>query len=210
MIFNERDFDQYADFLGHQESQDLRSPSEFLDKVEFLAEHGDTQQGESLPWDYADNIFKLRPSELTIWAGVNGHGKSLLLGMIMLWRMKHERVVIASLEMLPAQTLYRMSCQFAGCRPDPKFSRRVVESMDGKLWLYDQQDTINPLRIMAMILYCAKELKADHIVIDSLLKCGISEDDYKGQKDFVDRLQWLAKSNGIHIHLVCHMRKKRK
>src|SRR5690606_31866502 len=97
---------------------------------------------------------------------------------------------------------------FAGCRPDPKFARRVVSSMDQKLWLYDQQDTVSPLRMLAMVLYCAKELKADHVVIDSLLKCGISEEDYKGQKEFVDRLQWLAKSNRNHIHLVCNMRKK--
>jgi twinkle protein len=208
IYINEKDFDQYAEFLGHQESQEIRNPSAFLDQVEQMATHGDIQQGDDLPWEKASEIWKIRPAELTIWAGVNGHGKSLLQGQVMLNAMKSQRVVIASLEMLPKQTLYRMACQFAGCRPDPKFARRVVESMDGRLWLYDQQDTVSPLRMLAMVLYCAKELKADHVVIDSLLKCGIAEDDYKGQKNFVDRLQWLAKSNGIHIHLVCHMRKK--
>lgn len=208
MYISEKDFDQYADFLGQQESQEIRAPSTFLDEVEEMAMFGDIQQGDDLPWEKASALWKLRPAELTIWAGMNGHGKSLLQGQVMLHAMKTQRVVIASLEMLPKQTLYRMACQFAGCRPDPQFARSVVESMDGRLWLYDQQDTVSPIRMLAMVLYCAKELKADHVVIDSLLKCGIAEDDYNGQKRFVDRLQWLAKSNGIHIHLVAHMRKK--
>ena len=208
MHFTEKDFDQYADFLGKQESQDLRQPTDFIRGVQRLAETGERQDGDSLPWSDAPDHWRLRSSELTIWAGVNGHGKSLLLGMIMLWQMAKKRVVIASLEMLPAQTLYRMCCQFAGCRPDANYSKKIVESMVGKLWLYDQQDTVSMLRILAMVIYCAKELQADHVVIDSLLKCGIGEDDYNKQKEFIDRLQWIAKTNSIHIHLVAHMRKK--
>jgi twinkle protein len=39
------------------------------------------------------------------------------------------------------------------------------------------------------------------------MKCGIGTDDYNKQKDFVDRLCWVAKSENIHIHLIHHVRK---
>ena len=44
-------------------------------------------------------------------------------------------------------------------------------------------------------------------MIDSLMKCGINDDDYSGQKNFVDHLCWAAKNENVHIHLVVHMRK---
>ena len=59
-------------------------------------------------------------------------------------------------------------------------------------------------------LYAAKELNIEHIFIDSLMKCGIGTDDYNGQKIFVDRLCWAAKTHNVHIHLVHHMRKREK
>jgi twinkle protein len=52
-----------------------------------------------------------------------------------------------------------------------------------------------------------KELGLDHLVIDSLMKCGIGVEDLTGQKDFVDGLCAIARDTGLHIHLVVHMRK---
>ena len=53
------------------------------------------------------------------------------------------------------------------------------------------------------------KLGCKHIVIDSLMKCGIGEEDYQAQGDFVDKLCWIAKKYDVHIHLVHHMRKGR-
>ena len=58
-----------------------------------------------------------------------------------------------------------------------------------------------------MARYCAKELGIKHVFIDSLMKCVRGEDDFNGQKDFVDELCSLARDNQIHIHLVHHIRK---
>lgn len=52
-----------------------------------------------------------------------------------------------------------------------------------------------------------KELGIDHMVIDSLMKCGIGTDDYTAQKDFVNDLCSVAQDTGLGIHLVVHMRK---
>jgi len=58
-----------------------------------------------------------------------------------------------------------------------------------------------------MALYAAEILKVNHIVIDSLMKCGIRKDDLNMQVIFVDKLCWLAKRTGCHVHLVHHIRK---
>jgi hypothetical protein len=61
--------------------------------------------------------------------------------------------------------------------------------------------------VLALATYVRKELGIDHLVVDSLMKCGIGVDDLTGQKDFVDGLCAIARDTGLHIHLVCHMRK---
>jgi len=208
MILRDTDIDKILPFLAEQESQEIRSPNEYILEIQSLAKYGNQQQGEYLPWENSQNIFRLRPSELTIWAGINGHGKSMLLGQVILWSLKHSGAIIASLEMKPSQTLLRMSAQYAGCKPSPGYIPCAVQAMQQKnLWIYDQLAQVQPERIIAMCYYAAYELKVRNVVIDSLAKCGIAEDDYKGQKNFVDRLQWAAKRFCIHIHLVCHMRK---
>jgi twinkle protein len=55
--------------------------------------------------------------------------------------------------------------------------------------------------------YCAKELGITHVFIDNLMKCVAGEDDYNGQKAFVDELCAIARDNNIHIHLVHHIKK---
>ena len=58
-----------------------------------------------------------------------------------------------------------------------------------------------------MARYSAKELGVGHVVIDSLMKCVQGEDDYNGQKSFVDELTALVRDQQIHVHLVHHTRK---
>lgn len=207
MIITDKDIDLTA-FIGKQESQEIRSPIEFISDIDMLIEMGDTQAGKSLPWSKADEIQKLRGGELSIWAGVNGHGKSQLLGQVILNRMTDQRCLIASLEMKPSQTLYRMICQYTGCRPSKDFANKVLNKFENRLWIYDQLDTVDSERILGMVHYAAHELGIEHVVIDSLIKCGLGKDDYDKQSKFVDRLQWAAKTYDIHVHLVCHMRKK--
>jgi twinkle protein len=80
-------------------------------------------------------------------------------------------------------------------------------SFGRNIYIYDQLDTVEAVKILGMVHYAANELKCKHIVIDSLMKCGINGDDYNAQKKFVDRLCWAAKRHNVHIHLVAHVRK---
>jgi twinkle protein len=153
--------------------------------------------------------FDLRPGETTIWAGVNGHGKTTYLSNVMLNVMQAgQKVCVASLEMRPRDSMAKMTLQAGGVgSPSIPFIRAFHRWTDSKLWVYDHLGRIAASRVLAVATYVRKELGIDHLVVDSLMKCGIGVDDYTGQKDFVDSLCAIGRDTGLGIHLVCHMRK---
>jgi twinkle protein len=175
-----------------------------------------------MPWHKTKNLIAFRPGEVTLWGGANGAGKSMLTGQTALSLCDQgERVCIASFEMKPMKTLERMGRQFSGENPDHPAFRGMPEATellidqytkfrdwtDGKLWLYDQQGTVTAEQVCAVARFFAKEKKGTHFFIDSLMKCVAGEDDYNGQKMFVDQLTAIARDHGLHIHLIHHIRK---
>lgn len=195
-------------FTGRQESQYLAKPSDFTDEVldRFSGDHGAC--GDVLPWEKTHRHLKFRPGEVTLWGGYSGHGKSQLLGQFAAWNLRYKKWLIASLEMKPSATMYRMVRQMSGnARPPNQFIEDALKFTDERLWIYDQTDSVAADRILGLIHYTAEVKKIDHIIIDSLIKCGIGRENYEAQALFVDKLCWAAKSTGIHIHLVHHMRK---
>lgn len=201
----------YVDFLGVQESQFIIKPSELIDEVtDRLRGEGETK-GDLLPWSKTHNCIQFKKSEISIWGGFNGHGKSQILNMIVAFFIKaNSKCLIASMEMKPAATMERMVRQISGTRdPSDQIIKSFMEWTDDKLWLYDQSDTVSAERIIGMIHYAAS-LGINHVVVDSLMKCGFkggSDVRASQQVEFVDRLCWAAKTLNIHIHLVHHMRK---
>ncbi len=172
-----------------------------------------------MPWPTTHSSFAFRDGEVTVYAGGNGGGKSLITGQIALYLVKqNQKVCIASFEMKPEKTLERMLRQFSGeYIDDPlthnregyitKLVGRMDKFLSDKMYLYDQQGSTSPDKVIAMARYCAMELDVKHIVIDSLMKCVKGEDDFNGQKNFVDELTALARDHNVHIHLVHHIRK---
>jgi twinkle protein len=175
-----------------------------------------------MPWRKTHAQVQFRPGEVTVWGGANGQGKSLVTGQVMLSLCSQgEKVCVASFEMKPIKTLERMARQWSGYNVnDPAFQgdstaqRQFIDLYeqfsdwtDGKLWLYDQQGTANAKQVCAVVRYCAKEKGITHFVIDSLMKCVSGEDDYNGQKEFVDELTAIARDHSIHVHLVHHVKK---
>ena len=165
--------------------------------------------GVNLPWTKTHGNIALRSGEVSLWTGMNGHGKSQLLGQVILLALvQGVKACIASLEMKPVATMARMTRQAsATSRPSERFIREFHAWTDGKLWLYDQQGTVKSDRMLAVARFCHAELGVTHFVIDSLMKCGIGVDDYNRQKAFVDEITSLARDTGMHIHIVAHSRK---
>lgn len=207
--------EDFVAFVGRQESQFFAKPSDFRDQtIERFESKSHGMSGAKMPWRKTHDKIRFRAGEVSLWPGINGHGKSLALGQCIAWLMCEHPCLIASMEMKPAATLERMLRQCSGGgAPARRFMDRWFSWTDGKLWIYDQTDTVAPDRIIGMVHYAAVELGIQHIVIDSLMKCGIrgnSDAQYAGQRDFVDRLCWAAKSHDCHVHLVHHMRKGEK
>lgn len=200
----------YLAFTGRQESQFLVNPSELVDKVKKRFSAGEGVLGDRLPWSKTHSYVGLRMGEVSLWAGINGHGKSSLLTQVCAWNLSQNKWLLASMEMLPERTMEKMTQQVAGCIPSNGFIERFAAWSDDKLWIYDQTESVKSERIIAMIYYAATELKIKHIVIDSLMKCGIRKDDLNSQVAFVDQLCWIAKTAYCHIHLVHHIRKGEK
>jgi len=110
---------------------------------------------------------------------MSGDGKSMILGQACTeFARTGKRVVIASMEMKPVITLARMCRQQYGRIPTVDEIQKFHQWSDGVIWIYDQQGAVKSDRILAVLRYCADVLKADHFVIDSLMKCGMAEDDY--------------------------------
>jgi twinkle protein len=183
--------------------------STLAEKV-IAAMYGDEQaRGAFLPWEKAADRWRLRRGEVTLYAGINGHGKSLVTSYIAQSLMRQgERVLIASFEMKPESTMERMVRQ-AGATDEPSipYIRAFHAWTDNRLWIYDHFGTCDPRKAIAVCNYAARELGVTHVFVDSLMKCVRGQDDYTGQKVFVGDLCSLAMGVDIHVHLVAHARK---
>ncbi len=186
----------------------VKAATSYQDAVKRQFLNPEEEVGLRLPWAKATE-FRFRPGEFTIWTGYNGHKKSMMLGYVMLGLMAQgEKSCIASMEMPPRKTLSRMCKQWVGVgEPTMQYVDKYFSWLHNRLWLYDQIGTVKAERMIGVARYAITELGVTQIVIDSLMKCGIAEDDYNKQKWFADELSTLAKDTNAHIHLVAHAKK---
>ena len=207
MPVDDADLEQYREAVNP--THHVRDITEFLSPVldRRVYKHPEVG-GDKLPWDRASGVT-FRPGEVTLWMGINGHGKSAVTTQAALWLALQGRCsCIASFEMLPVMTIDRMLCQATGGdSPSFEVSLDFFAAMKGKVLIYDRRDQSNREMLYRVIRYTAIERGVNHFWIDSLMKCVRGEDDYNGQKDFVADLCALARETSIHIHLVHHVRK---
>ena len=161
-----------------------------------------------MPWLKLRDKFSFRPAEVTVYAGQNGSGKSLITGMIALQLLAQKHtVLIASFEMRPTTTIQRMVRQFAGTNPSVEHYQQFAEWVGNRLWFYDRQGEVTRQQVVGVGHYAATTHKVQHYLIDSLMKCVRGEDDFNAQKDFVSDCTNLARDTNLHVHLVHHIRK---
>ena len=148
---NKLDDIDFMSFIGKQESQFITNLSEFSDDIKNRFKHGTNIFGDELPWSKTHDHFRMRPSEVTIWAGINGHGKSLVLSHVMAHLMKTTTCLIASLEMPIVSTGNRLLRQIGGLdNPTERYIQQMLDWTNGRLWIYDELDTVKSERILGM------------------------------------------------------------
>lgn len=188
----------------------VRSAAEFADDlISELEPQTDANRSPSMFSTKIRNSIEFRPGEVTVWAGYNGHRKSLFTGQVAAELCKQRvKVLIASMEMEPRRTLARMARQFFGSREiGPTTARRFAEWTDGRLWLFDHVGRVQPDQMLAVLSYFANELGGQQVFIDSMMMVCASEESLDEQKQFMTDLVRSSQETGLHLHLVAHCRK---
>ena len=206
ILVTDKEISGYMNTRDSGEHLKIKRPSEYLDDVEkYFSE--DLTGGLELPFKKTIDDFKIRMGEITLLTGYSGHGKSAWLNQVMLGLMKQEKTMIASFEMLPKATLGRMCQQTGEALPNYEYIKDFLSQLEHNLYLYDPEGETTSNKVIEVIYYCAEKLGVKLMVIDSLMKCGINEDDLNKQKAFANKLAVAARDLGIHLFLVAHSRK---
>lgn len=189
--------------------ENLHCASDYEDAVwaEFT-KAADGDFGIRLPWGNGDDAV-LRPGETSLWAGINGHGKSQIAGQIVVHAQEQDkRACMASMEFLPPKLLRRLQIQTIKERsPTEAQSRMCSKAWRDSLWVFDATGAHKDATILEAFAYAARRYGVDLFVVDNLAKLGIAEDNYSGQADFVNRLTEFSRSYNVHCILVAHVKK---
>lgn len=205
--------DQFPDLEKYmrapKEATFIRPASYYVDQVvDMLLNEDSPQHGMALPWSDTHSQFRLRPGELTVWAGLNKAGKSMLAQQVLMWLLPQgAKVLICSFEMQVKSLMYRAVRQAVGAaEPSIPAIRAVHEWTQDKMWFWDHFGQVARERVLAVLRYAIAELGVNHLLVDSLTKV-CDHEDYTAQHRFVSDLHGLAMDQNVHIHLVAHMRK---
>ena len=206
ILITDKEVSGYMETRDSGEHLKIKKPTQYFEEVKKHFRE-DLTGGLSLPFINTENDFKVRMGETTVVTGFSGHGKSAWLNQVMLHLMKHEKTMIASFEMLPKATLGRMCQQTGEAVPNDDYILDFLNKLENNLYLYDPEGSTTSDKVIEVIYYCAEKLGVKLMVIDSLMKCGINEDDLNKQKSFANKLSVAARDLNIHIFLVAHSRK---
>lgn len=154
-------------------------------------------------------VLQFRPGETTVWAGFSKHRKSIFLGQVQLdLCVQRRRVLIASFEMPPADTMARMARQaLATDNPTPEQLERFLRWTDDRLWLFDHVGRFDPEKACALTRYFADQHGGTDIVLDSMMMIVATEDRNDEQKQFATDIVRTAQETKVHAHVVAHCRK---
>jgi len=188
----------------------VRSASDFAADVR--AELNPDKKADQAPqvlFRKANGLIHFRPGEVSVWAGFNGHRKSMLTSQVAVdLARQRQKVLIVSLEMLPARTMARMTRQACGeAYPADGAIDRFHAWTKGRLWLFDHVGRISTDRALALCRYFATEHGGTHVFLDSWMMVCNSEEALDEQKQFSTDLCRLAQETGLHVHVIAHCRK---
>ena len=188
--------------------EELYSAREFYQDT-INAFYGREQSLFQSPWGALNHNFQFREAELTLVNGVNGHGKTEVVGHIVVEALRQGvKACVASLELKPGILLKRLTRQATCCKMPPLLEIEAAFNFyDDRLWLFGLTGTAKAERLLEIFHYARRRYGIQLFVIDSLMKCGIGDDDYNGQKAFVDALCDFKNKTNSHILLVTHSRK---
>lgn len=169
--------------------------------------------------------------EVSIWTGKRAHGKSTLLGQLLLESVEQNTPVCAySGELRADRFQYWINLQAAGTGKisqyydtvrgkdvayiDKDTLSKILDWYRGKFFLYDNDiadQNAEEASILRVFEYAIKRYDCKVFLVDNLMTARYDSanetDYYRRQSSFVGELVSFAKRYNVHIHLVAHPRK---
>jgi hypothetical protein len=170
--------------------------------------------GYQLPFKFP---LRIRPSELTLFTGDNGSGKSSMLGLISICCAKQfkadEKIVIASMEVPPEITLWIMARQLLGVGKLECTEQNIAKITKALAWLNKRVLLYNFLGItdwrelLNTFRYAREKRNGQVFIVDSVMRIGIPDDDYAQQGIVAAQFADFSVKTGAHTFLVVHENK---
>lgn len=191
---------------------ELKSAADYHDEIVWGLYPDEAPLGSveiQIPWQHKRDELAFRMKELCLLAGINGHGKTAQAMYLTLNALKQgEKACVASMEMPPQRLLANTTRQATGQKqPTKGYIDAVVDWYRDRLWVFDCIGTAKAEKILEVFAYARKRYGIRWFVIDSLMKCGIAEDDYNKQKWFLEALADFKNEHDCFVMLLVHMRK---
>lgn len=169
-------------------------------------------------------------SELSVWTGKSGGGKSSILGQILVEAIHQGHKVCAysgelsawrfkqwvSLQAAGPDNITEKEDRFSGYQffvVNPLAQDRIDNWWGGRFFLTDNTmpDSSSEDEIIALFEYAVRRHGCSVFLVDNMMTARFSathdSDYYRSQSTFVGRLIEFAKRYEVHVHLVAHPRK---
>ena len=164
---------------------------------------------------------------VTVWTGINSHGKSTLLGQILLESIEQGYSVCAFSGEQPASMFqYNIDLQAAGVEyaethydnyrqeevyfVNDRIKGFIHEWYKDRFFLYDTFGTANDDDILKRFEFAARRHDCRTFLVDNLMITSFTDKDndfYRRQSNFIGKVKNFAHKFGVHVHVVAHPRK---
>lgn len=192
---------------------ELRNACDFTDEVldRFHPKDRGTQ-GFLMPWLSMAESFKFGWGETTVVAGYSGHGKSELVGQLVLDGIRQSvRACVGSFEFKSSKWLHRLVRQATAQElPQPTLIQQAMSWIGASVWAVDLYGSAKADRLLQTFEYAHRRYGCRLFVIDNLTKLGIPDTGDAGlaeQKRVMNAITEFAVRYNVHVILVHHLRK---
>lgn len=188
--------------------KEIRTPLEFEQEIMERENPDPDAPTQGFVFPVLGPLIQFLPGEVTIWTGHAFHGKSTLLTQLALnAAIGGQGVAIGSFEMRGRDTCSNLSKCLAFKADLKPILRDCLEWLSGKIWIFDVIGFITQPKLKELMLYSVMRHGVKHVIVDSLMKCDLSCEDYEAQRRFFNDFGQFANEYGIHLHIVAHPRK---
>ena len=168
-------------------------------------------------------IIGFNPSELSIWSGSNGSGKSSILSQLAIEGIEQGfKVAMFSGELQADRVLNWTQLQCAGKKNTQatKYENfytvteqtkdKINKWLEDKLYIYNNDRGTKVENVLSAIKDCIEKNKINMVILDNMMSlslASVSGEKYEKQTTLVLALCELAKKYKVHIMFVAHPRK---